>query len=200
MLRRLSAVPTCSRRGEAHPLCEQPHTRRRKNGRPMTTATVGLGHASEARIGCEPGLRSSRLGGARDSSASRRQARGEAAGQRPVEVGVPGAPGPLVIPGAALRPAVLSAPPRTRTTAEMVWPARESGGARGYLSDPAPPVPRPPSYRITGRVLDMARLGFFAVGHSTISMKAQVWPRPSTCESITLAHSPPHRSPRLVPV
>ena len=41
---------------------------------------------------------------------------------------------------------------------------------------------------------------FVVCGHSTISMKAQVWRRPSIRESITLTHSPPHKRPRLVPV
>jgi hypothetical protein len=51
---------------------------------------------------------------------------------------------------------------------------------------------------------DMARCSTpgsaFVVRHCTISMKAQVWRRPSSRESITLAHSPPGRRSRLVPV
>ena len=60
-------------------------------------------------------------------------------------------------------------------------------------------------YRVNERTPDMARRSkpgsdFVVWGHCTISMKAQVWTRPSSRESITLAHSPPHRIPRLVPV
>jgi hypothetical protein len=60
-------------------------------------------------------------------------------------------------------------------------------------------------YQNNERAPDMARrskpgLDFVISGHCTISMKAQVWRRPSTRESITLPHSPPHRRPRLVPV
>jgi hypothetical protein len=55
------------------------------------------------------------------------------------------------------------------------------------------------------RAPDIARrskpgFDFVVSGHCTISMKAHVWRRPSTRESITLPHSPPHRRPRLVPV
>ena len=60
-------------------------------------------------------------------------------------------------------------------------------------------------YRINERTPDMVRRSkpgsdFVVRGHSTILMKAQVWRCPSSRESITLAHSPPHRRPRLVPV
>jgi hypothetical protein len=58
-------------------------------------------------------------------------------------------------------------------------------------------------YRINERTPDMAlrsKPGSDFWGHCTISMKAQVWRRASSRESSTLAHSPPHRRPRLVPV
>src|SRR5215831_15129861 len=59
-------------------------------------------------------------------------------------------------------------------------------------------------YRNNERTPDMALRSkpgsdFVVGGHCTIPMKAQVWPRPSSRESITLAHWPPHRRPRLVP-
>jgi hypothetical protein len=82
-------------------------------------------------------------------------------------------------------------------------PGREAGLLAARTSAKTWPISG--GYQNIERTPDMARRSkpgsdFVVWGHCTISMKAQVWRRPSSRESITLAHSPPHRRPRLVPV